>query len=151
MMVLMATFFLCCFPVGYSMVKITPSKGCGPFRIYTEMSVTVDVTINNLPSWLQSIVRIFTSTALIVTLITVLCLTIYYLHVRGKAHNIRAEGMKEQLVMEGKDKQFLLAKIYEITGEGPKPKSKPKPRLPPPTVKTVNEIPPEEDIETVWM
>jgi hypothetical protein len=52
--------------------RITPSKGCGPFRIYSEMSVTVDVTINNLPSWLQSIVRIFTSTALIVTLITVL-------------------------------------------------------------------------------
>ena len=29
--------------------RITPSKGCGPFRIYTEMSVTVDVTIDNLP------------------------------------------------------------------------------------------------------
>jgi hypothetical protein len=39
-----------------------------------------------------------------------------------------------------------LAKIYEITGEGPKPKSKPKPRLPPSTVKTVNEIPSEEDV-----
>jgi len=39
-----------------------------------------------------------------------------------------------------------LAKIYEITGEGPKPKSKPKPRPPPPTVKTVNEIPSEEDV-----
>ena len=29
--------------------RITPSKGCGPFRIYTDMSVTVDVTIGNLP------------------------------------------------------------------------------------------------------
>ena len=42
-----------------------------------------------------------------------------------------------------------MAKIYEITGEGPKPKSKPKPRPPPPTVKTVNEIPSEEDV-SIW-
>ena len=48
------------------------------------------------------------------------------------------------IIQAGKDKQFLLAKIYEKTGEGPKPNAKPKP--PPPTVKTVNEIPSEEDV-----
>jgi len=36
------------------------------------MSMTVDVTIDNLPSWLKSIVEIFTSKALIVSLLTVL-------------------------------------------------------------------------------
>jgi hypothetical protein len=55
--------------VTISAVDVNILTMLGPFRIYTEMSVTVDVTINNLPSWLQSIVRIFTSTALIVTLI----------------------------------------------------------------------------------
>lgn len=39
---------------------------------------------------------------------------------------------------EGKDKQFLLAKMHDITGE---PKQKPKKHQPPPppTVNTVNE------------
>ncbi|XP_071128765.1 transmembrane channel-like protein 7 isoform X5 [Mytilus edulis] len=138
MIVLMITFFLCCFPVGYSMVKITPSKGCGPFRIYSDMSVSVDTTISNFPDGLKTAIDILTSTSMIVSILTILCLTIYYLYVRGKAHNERAEVMKEQLVMEGKDKQFLLAKMHDITGE---PKQKPKKHQPPPppTVNTVNE------------
>ncbi|CAC5378720.1 TMC [Mytilus coruscus] len=141
MIVLMITFFLCCFPVGYSMVKIEPSKGCGPFRIYSDMSVSVDTTISNFPDRLKTVIDILTSTSMIVSVLTILCLTIYYLYVRGKAHNERAEVMKEQLIMEGKDKQFLLAKMYDITGETrQKP---PKQNPPPPTVKTVNE---EEDI-----
>ena len=71
---------------------------------------------------------------------------------RDKLYNINCHAYQYVIhvlyviIQEGKDKQFLLAKIYEITGEGPKPKSKPKPRLPPPTVKTVNEIPSEEDV-----
>lgn len=145
MVVLMVTFFLCCFPVGYSMVKLKPSTGCGPFRIYSDMSICVNTTIETLPSWLQGILTIITSTSFIICLLTVLCLIIYYLYVRGKAHYARAEVMKEQLVMEGKDKQFLLAKIHEFSGDGPKPKAQPKPRIPPPQVQTINEVPSEQD------
>ncbi|XP_062581702.1 transmembrane channel-like protein 7 isoform X2 [Saccostrea cucullata] len=145
MIVLMAAFFLCCLPVGYTMVKLTPSKGCGPFRIYSYMTVTIDATISNFPSWLQTLIGIFTSGSFIIILVVLLSLVIYYTSSRSSARAAMIVMLKEQMIMEGKDKQFLLNRIYELTGEKPGAKkkgdSKPPPSPgPPPAVKTVNEV-----------
>ncbi|XP_061181691.1 transmembrane channel-like protein 7 isoform X2 [Saccostrea echinata] len=160
MIVLMAAFFLCCLPVGYTMVKLTPSKGCGPFRIYSYMTVIIDATISNFPSWLQTLVGIFTSGSFIIILVVLLSLVIYYTSSRSSARAAMIVMLKEQMIMEGKDKQFLLNRIYELTGEKPgskKRESKPPPSPgPPPAVKTVNEVNPKngsvptdsDDIET---
>ncbi|KAJ8318544.1 hypothetical protein KUTeg_003635 [Tegillarca granosa] len=72
MIILMVAFFMCCFPVGYSIVSITPSKGCGPFRIYTNMYQIVYITITVLPSWLQTIISIFTATSMIISVLVLL-------------------------------------------------------------------------------
>nr|XP_022315277.1 transmembrane channel-like protein 7 isoform X5 [Crassostrea virginica] len=145
MIVLMIAFFLCCLPVGYTMVKLAPSRGCGPFRIYSYMTVSVDATISNFPDWLQTIVGIFTSGSFIIILLVLLSLIIYYSSSRSGARARMIVMLKEQMIMEGKDKQFLLNRIYELTGEKPgakKRESRPPPSSgPPPTnLKTVNEV-----------
>ncbi|XP_056020163.1 transmembrane channel-like protein 7 isoform X5 [Ostrea edulis] len=145
MIVLMVAFFLCCLPVGYTMVKLTPSKGCGPFRIYSYMTVCIDSTISNMPSWLQTIIGLFSSGSFIITLVVLLSLVIYYSSSRSSARADMIVMLKEQMIMEGKDKQFLLNRIYELTGEKPgakKRESRPPPPSsgPPPAVKTVNEV-----------
>lgn len=73
--------------------------------------------------------------------------------------------LKEQMIMEGKDKQFLLNRIYELTGEKPGAKKKdnkrppsngPRNGPPPSAVKTVNEVhqngnvSKDNDIEELW-
>ncbi|CAC5409210.1 TMC [Mytilus coruscus] len=40
--------------------RIEPSKGCGPFRIYSDMSVSVDTTISNFPDRLKTAIDILT-------------------------------------------------------------------------------------------
>lgn len=162
MIVLMIAFFLCCLPVGYTMVKLAPSRGCGPFRIYSYMTVSVDATISNFPDWLQTIVGIFTSGSFIIILLVLLSLIIYYSSSRSGARARMIVMLKEQMIMEGKDKQFLLNRIYELTGEKPgakKRESRPPPSSgPPPTnLKTVNEVnatngsvPSDRDIEELW-
>ncbi|KAK3089292.1 hypothetical protein FSP39_002448 [Pinctada imbricata] len=119
MIVLMVTFFFCCVPVGYPMVSLEPSKGCGPFRIYTKMSVIVDATISNFPSTIRTILSLVTSASVIICLVVLLCLIIYYCAARSSAKSKAVNLMKEQLILEGKDKQFLLNRIYELTGEKP--------------------------------
>jgi hypothetical protein len=47
--------------------------------------------------------------------------------------------MKDQLVLEGKDKQYLLSRIAELTGEPPKKQPPPYQK---PQLKTINETPP---------
>eukprot|EP00105_Crassostrea_gigas_P036393 XP_019920541.1 PREDICTED: transmembrane channel-like protein 7 isoform X5 [Crassostrea gigas] len=149
MIVLMIAFFLCCLPVGYTMVKLTPSYGCGPFRIYSYMTVCVDATISNFPSWLQTIIGIFTSGSFIIILLVLLSLIIYYTSSKSGARAKMIVMLKEQMIMEGKDKQFLLNRIYELTGEKPGAKKKdnkrppsngPRNGPPPSAVKTVNEV-----------
>lgn len=66
-------------------------------------------------------------------------LAIYYCSALNSAHKDLVDMMKDQLVMEGKDKQFLLARIAELSGAPPKKK-------PPPyngsQMKTINETKP---------
>lgn len=49
--------------------------------------------------------------------------------------------MKEQLVLEGKDKQYLLARIAELSGGAPKKKPPPYQRT---QLKTVDETTPHQ-------
>ncbi|XP_069124755.1 transmembrane channel-like protein 7 isoform X3 [Argopecten irradians] len=131
--ILLLAFFLSVFPVGYTMVSIRPSTGCGPFRIYsTSMSNIIDASISNLPSWLNNLVGLITSASAVVTVIVFLIIIIYFCSARGSAYNGVVKMLEEQLTMESRDKQFLMARVYELTGEKPAARKKD-------TVSTVNE------------
>ncbi|KAL4240415.1 ion transport [Mactra antiquata] len=134
--ILMVAFFMICVPVGYTLSNLDPSPMCGPFRIYQQPSDIIDVQVNNADEWFQTIWDICTSSAVVSALIILLCLAIYYCSELNSAHKNLVDVMKEQLVMEGRDKQFLLARIAELTGAPVKKKPPPYQRT---QMKTVNE------------
>jgi len=71
-------------------------------------------------------------------------LLVYYCSALNSAHKELAEMMKEQLVLEGRDKQFLLARIKELGGAPPA--KKPPPPYQRPKVKNVDETRPNGDV-----
>ncbi|EDV27745.1 uncharacterized protein TRIADDRAFT_53750 [Trichoplax adhaerens] len=75
MLLLIISFFLAAFPVGYGWTSLTPSKQCGPYS-----------------------------------------LGIYYFRSLARARSLKIQLLKEQLVMEGKDKSFLLEQISKAEG-----------------------------------
>ncbi|XP_060601811.1 transmembrane channel-like protein 7 isoform X1 [Ruditapes philippinarum] len=137
--ILMIAFFLICVPVGYTLSNMDPSPMCGPFRIYNKPSDIIDVQINNAASWFQTVWNIVTSAAVVSSLLILLLLAIYYCSALNSAHKDLVENMKDQLVLEGKDKQYLLSRIAELTGEPPKKQPPPYQK---PQLKTINETPP---------
>ncbi|XP_053393438.1 transmembrane channel-like protein 7 isoform X2 [Mercenaria mercenaria] len=143
--ILMIAFFLICVPVGYTLSNMEPSPMCGPFRIYTKPSDIIDVQIDNAENWFQTLWNISTSAAVVSSLIILLLLAIYYCSALNSAHKDLVETMKDQLVLEGKDKQYLLSRIAELTGGQPKKQPPPYQRT---QLKTVNETPPPLVLKT---
>ncbi|XP_013776355.1 transmembrane channel-like protein 7 isoform X2 [Limulus polyphemus] len=114
MIVLMLSFVLCIIPLGYSIAEVSPSFGCGPFRIYSIMWLPVKEMIRTWPTTLQSIVDFLTSAGFAVPCFIILCLALYYYSAQTSAHKHMANVLKDQLIDEGRDKQFLLARLSEV-------------------------------------
>lgn len=66
-------------------------------------------------------------------------LLVYYCSALNSAHKELVDMMKEQLVLEGKDKQYLLSRITELSGGPVKKKPPPYQRT---QMKTVDETKP---------
>lgn len=128
MIILLLTYFLCAVPVLYAIFGIHPSRGCGPFRLLDYMNEAIENAAEDWPLFLSNSYDLFTSAAFSGTIIILLCMIIYYLNTMSKAHNQRANLLKEQLIMEGRDKQFLLNKLQEQEKERNPRKAEPPPR-----------------------
>ncbi|CAK9826128.1 Transmembrane channel-like protein 7 [Anthophora retusa] len=75
--------------VGYTIAEIVPSKSCGPFRGFKSVWSLLIVIFAQFPDWLQSI--------------------LYFLVSVANKHMVTV--LKNQLVLEGHDKQFLLNRL----------------------------------------
>ncbi|XP_048248719.1 transmembrane channel-like protein 7 isoform X1 [Haliotis rufescens] len=117
MMVLLLAFFLCCVPVGYTMAALPPSKGCGPFRIYSMMYSVIQYTVAAWPDIAETIYNVATSAAVTASIIILLCLLVYYCSALKGAHIEKTKTLMHQLKVEGQDKRFLLARLQEVAGE----------------------------------
>lgn len=112
--VLLMALFLAVMPFAYALVEIPPSLACGPFQRF---GATWDVVRFTVRSWgwpLVDIVNFFTSVAFAVPAVVVLAITVYYYWSVSAAHVHMEKALKDKLVLEGKDKQFLLARITEV-------------------------------------
>ncbi|KAF6020403.1 TMC7 [Bugula neritina] len=116
--VLLVSFMICCFPVIYVIAIMTPSRGCGPFRPYGVMYDAIIATICEWPEGFQTFLTVVSSTGFSIPLVMALCVTIYYLQIMVQAQKKRVSLLRDQLMMEGKDKQFLLSRITDIQGKG---------------------------------
>ncbi|PSN50086.1 Transmembrane channel-like protein 7 [Blattella germanica] len=111
MAVLLISFIVAVLPVAYAIAELTPSKSCGPFRgNFTTWSVVVD-SFEELPDWIKSILFFFGTAGFAVPMFIVLVLCLYYFYAVSTANKQMVAVLKNQLVLEGHDKQFLLNRL----------------------------------------
>jgi len=111
MMVLLISFIVAVLPVAFAIAEIPPSKSCGPFQgLSTTWAVVVD-SFEQLPAWIKSILFFFGTAGFAIPVFIVLVLCLYYFYAVSAANKQMVMVLKNQLVLEGHDKQFLLNRL----------------------------------------
>lgn len=111
MFILLMCFILSIIPICYCVVKISPSKACGPFKdLESPWRLLVD-TFLELPDWIQSVLKFLSTAGFGVPAFLILTLMLYYYYAVSMANKNMVTVLKNQLVLEGHDKQFLLNRL----------------------------------------
>ncbi|KAM9291863.1 transmembrane channel-like protein 7 [Morus bassanus] len=113
LVVLLIGLLLAFIPLGISIAHIPSSKACGPFRSFNTSWAVVPDTILGFPTGLQQVLYGIASEAFAVPFFMVICLVMFYFIALAGAHKRVVEQLREQLVMESRDKLFLIRKITE--------------------------------------
>uniref|UniRef100_H2YN25 TMC domain-containing protein n=1 Tax=Ciona savignyi TaxID=51511 RepID=H2YN25_CIOSA len=110
-LILLFGFIVAAIPVVFGVAVLEPSKDCGPFRGWSTMFYAITSSILTTPSWLQSILWFVGSVGFAAIIAVILCLLLYYFVALRDAHKKMIALLKDQLTLEGKDKQFLLMRV----------------------------------------
>ncbi|XP_063200893.1 transmembrane channel-like protein 7 [Chroicocephalus ridibundus] len=113
LVVLLIGLLLAFIPLGISIAHIPSSKACGPFRNFNTSWAVVPHTIDGFPTGLRQVLYGIASEAFAVPFFMVICLIMFYFIALAGAHKRVVEQLREQLVMESRDKLFLIRKITE--------------------------------------
>ncbi|KAM9556842.1 transmembrane channel-like protein 7 [Guaruba guarouba] len=116
LLVLLIGLVLAFIPLGISIAHIPSSKACGPFKSFNTSWEVVPDTILGFPTGLQQVLHGIASEAFAVPFFVVICLIMFYLMALAGAHKRVVEQLREQLVLESRDKLFLIRKITEAQG-----------------------------------
>lgn len=102
------SFVLSTGALGYAVIRIKPSAVCGPFKQF-ETTYSAVLQLLNIELWAGRRAMNFIFSPFIAFLtIVVLSLMVYYVRALASAHGEMVALLQEQLVLEGKDKVFLL-------------------------------------------
>ncbi|XP_060592582.1 transmembrane channel-like protein 7 [Ruditapes philippinarum] len=116
MMVLLLSFFLASAPIIYMIGSLPPSQSCGPFRVHGNNSFVMFDTITYLVGSFDKAKDVFFfmgTGGFMAILALCLCLLMYYFWMVGQANYKLSKSLREQLKIEGQDKQFLVARVNE--------------------------------------
>ncbi|KAM6379515.1 LOW QUALITY PROTEIN: transmembrane channel-like protein 7 [Pluvialis apricaria] len=113
LVVLLIGLVLAFIPLGISIAHIPSSKACGPFRSFNTSWAVVPYTIREFPTGLQQVLYGIASEAFAVPFFMIICLIMFYFIALAGAHKRVVEQLREQLVLESRDKLFLIRKITE--------------------------------------
>ncbi|NXI94657.1 TMC7 protein, partial [Psophia crepitans] len=113
LVVLLIGLVLAFVPVGIGIGYIPSSKACGPFRNFSTSWAVVPATILGFPVGLQQVIHGIASEAFAVPFFMVICLVMFYFIALAGAHKRVVEQLKDQLILESRDKLFLIRKIAE--------------------------------------
>ncbi|XP_077490936.1 transmembrane channel-like protein 5 [Amblyomma americanum] len=116
------SFVLATGTLGYALLSIQPSEVCGPFK-GLETTYAAFLGLFNLDSWQAGeqtetgrVFQYLLSPFAFFLGIVVLSLWLYYMRALAHAHAEMVALLREQLIMEGKDKVFLL-QLFEKSME----------------------------------
>lgn len=113
LVVLMFAFFLCILPIGYCIVKIPTSKGCGPFRSFTYMYDVIPATISGWPSWAVTLFQWIGSAAFVGLLFIIMLIIIYYYATLASTRLSVNHRLQHQVNAESRSKQALFRQLVE--------------------------------------
>ncbi|XP_061578826.1 BOS complex subunit NOMO1 [Cololabis saira] len=111
--VLLIGLALACLPVTVSVAQINCSQACGPFVNYNTSWEVLPITVLQLPAGVQTFLFALSSEAFAVSFFVVTCLAMFYVIALAGAHKRVIKQLREQLVMEGRDKRFLIQKLCQ--------------------------------------
>ncbi|KAK0170180.1 hypothetical protein PV328_010773 [Microctonus aethiopoides] len=111
MFVLLISFILAILPVAFSIAEIQPSKSCGPFRGLDSVWTLIIQTFSRFPIWIQSVLFFLGTAGFGIPAFIALSLLLYYYYAVSMANKHMVIVLKNQLVLEGHDKQFLLNRL----------------------------------------
>ncbi|KAJ8284024.1 hypothetical protein COCON_G00028740 [Conger conger] len=113
LVVLLIGLALACVPVIVSIAQINSSHACGPFMNYNTSWEVVPQAVSQLPGGLNTFLKAISSEAFAVTFFVVTGLAMFYVIALAGAHKRVVNQLREQLAMEGRDKRFLIQKLYQ--------------------------------------
>lgn len=111
MLVLLLSYVLAVIPIVYAAAEIMPSRACGPYRGLHSVWEAAINSFRELPSYCQKIIFFFGTATFAVPCFVALVLCLYYYYAVSAANKHMVEMLKNQLVLEGHDKQFLLNRL----------------------------------------
>lgn len=111
MSVLLLGFVASIAPVAYSIAEIVPSINCGPYRSYDKVWDYVVETFDNFPTAVRAAVFFLGTSTFAVPAFALLLFGLYYYWAVATANRHMVSVLKNQLVLEGHDKQFLLNRL----------------------------------------
>ncbi|XP_026107763.1 transmembrane channel-like protein 7 isoform X2 [Carassius auratus] len=98
----------------YSVSKIHPSYGCGPFRIYPAMWEVVPEAVKMLSSSSKEFLFYIGSQKCSIPLFIFSCVLLCYVNVLTSVHGKSVALLRSQCKLEQRDKQFLVRQIEEL-------------------------------------
>ncbi|KAJ8922439.1 hypothetical protein NQ315_004386 [Exocentrus adspersus] len=111
MVVLLVSYVVAVLPIAYSVSELVPSKSCGPFQNKESVWSLIVDTFMQAPMWIQNIIFFVSTAGFAIPVFIVLLLLLYYYTAVNSANRHMVTVLKNQLVLEGHDKQFLLDRL----------------------------------------
>ncbi|XP_065659674.1 transmembrane channel-like protein 7 isoform X3 [Hydra vulgaris] len=111
-LLLLLSFLMCTVAVGWGLTRISTSC-CGPFR-KTEAKpnkIMLDIILERIAKWptlISNIINFLRTTVFLFPLFIVIFLLLYYYYAMTKSHEKMIIILKDRLIMEGRDKRFLM-------------------------------------------
>ncbi|XP_069692484.1 transmembrane channel-like protein 7 isoform X2 [Periplaneta americana] len=102
--------------LGYIITQVEASS-CGPFRTYTfPYELILDVfQLDEENDGFVQFIRFLIKPGVTAGILLAMCVGVYYLRATSNAHMSMVRLLREMLVLEAKDKEFLLSSISKVT------------------------------------
>lgn len=112
-------FFLCTIAaVACGIIFVEPSHGCGPYQgkdvMYSVVPELVDSWSSDYP-WLTTVINFVASPGFIAAVLVALGMGVYLVRTIMVGRRETVQRLKQQLVLEGKDKTFLLNLLNQVS------------------------------------